>query len=61
VVVGSISVVATAATGVHVMGANALPFLLCLLWILVVSVRLGIQRTSRLASPAAPEAVPVEA
>ncbi len=59
VVVGAVTVAATAVTGVHVMGANALPFLFCLLWILLVSVRLGIRRTSRLASPAVPDAVPV--
>jgi hypothetical protein len=59
VVVGAVTIAATAVTGVHVIGANALPFLLCLLWILLVSVRLGVWHTSRGASPAVPEAVPV--
>jgi hypothetical protein len=45
VAVGTVAVVGTAATGVHILGANALPFMLCLLWILAVSVRLGIRRT----------------
>jgi hypothetical protein len=58
VVVGSGAVIVTAVTGVHVLTANALPFLLCLLWILVVSVRLGVQRTSRVPAEAAPDAVP---
>ena len=58
VAVGTVAVAATAVTGLHVMGANALPFLLCLLWILAVSVRLGIQRTSQPVS-AAPDSVPV--
>ena len=47
VVAGSAAVIVTAVTGAHVLAANALPFLFCLLWILVVSVRLGVQRTSR--------------
>jgi hypothetical protein len=52
VVVGTAAVIVTAVTGVHVLTANALPFLLCLLWILLVSLRLAVQRTSRVAEPA---------
>jgi hypothetical protein len=59
VLAGTIAVGFTAVTGLHVLDANALPFLVCLLWILVVSVRLGIQRTSKAAAQAAPDAVPV--
>jgi hypothetical protein len=58
VVAGTAAVIVTAVTGVHVLTANALPFLICLLWILVVSVRLGVQRTSRVPAQAAPDAVP---
>jgi hypothetical protein len=57
--VGSGAVIVTAVTGVHVLAANALPFLLCLLWILLVSVRLAVQRTSRMAAEPAPDAQPV--
>jgi hypothetical protein len=60
VVVGTVSVVFMAVTGVHVSDANALPFLVCLLWILLVSVRLAIRRTAREAPQAAsPGAVAV--
>jgi hypothetical protein len=59
VIVGSGAVIVTAVTGVHVLAANALPFLLCLLWILLVSVRLAVQRTSRMAAEPAPDAQPV--
>lgn len=45
VIAGTVAVVYTAFAGVHVMSASALPFLLCLLWTLAVSVRLGIERT----------------
>ena len=38
---GSTTVLVTAATGIHVLAAIFVPFLLCLLWILLVSVRLG--------------------
>jgi hypothetical protein len=58
VVVGSGTVIVTAVTGVHVLTANAVPFLLCLLWILLVSVRLAVRRTSRVAAESAPDAVP---
>ena len=44
-----------AVTGVHVLAANALLFLLCLLWILLVSVRLAVQRPSRVAAESAPD------
>ena len=47
-----------AVTGVHVLAANALPFLLCLLWILLVSVRLAVQRTSPVAAEPAPDLAP---
>jgi hypothetical protein len=58
VVVGAAAVIVTAVTGVHVLVASALPFLVCLLWILAVSVRLGVQRASRVPAEAAPETVP---
>ena len=45
VAVGTASVVSAAVTGVHVLSANVVPFLLCLLWILAISVRLGVRRT----------------
>jgi Domain of unknown function (DUF4386) len=57
VVVGSAAVVLTAATGVQVLAANPLPFLFCLLWILLVSVRLGVQRKPRVAPSAPADAV----
>jgi hypothetical protein len=58
VVVGSAAVVLTAATGAQVLAANPLPFLFCLLWILLVSVRLGVQRKPRVAQSAPADAVP---
>jgi hypothetical protein len=58
VVVGSGAVIVTAVTGVHVLAANALLFLLCLLWILLVSVRLAVQRTSPVAAEPAPDLTP---
>jgi len=58
VVAGTAAIIVTAVTGVHVLAANALPFLVCLLWILAVSVRLGIQRTSGVPAEATPDAVP---
>lgn len=57
--VGSVAVVATAVTGVHVYAGNPLPFLLCLLWILLVSVRLAAHRAPRATPAAAPDPVPV--
>jgi hypothetical protein len=45
VIAGVVAVIATAATGVHVENFVAVPFLLCMLWILLVSFRLGFQRT----------------
>jgi hypothetical protein len=59
VLAGGVTVVFTAVTGVHIVSANALPFLVCVLWILVVSVRLATQRTPKVAPQAAPDAVPV--
>ncbi len=56
VVVGVAAVLGTAATGVHLLAANPLPFLFCLLWILAVSVRLVFQRTARPADVVAPDA-----
>ena len=57
VLVGTVSVVATAVTGVHVLGGNPVPFMLCLLWILLASVRLGAQRTARTPGIPTPAAV----
>jgi hypothetical protein len=45
VVVGTATIALTAVTGVHVINANPVPFLMCLLWTLIVSVRMGFQRT----------------
>lgn len=45
VVVGVVTVVVTAATGVHVLSAIFVPMLLCILWTLVVSLRLAFQRS----------------
>jgi hypothetical protein len=60
-VAGAVAVTFTAVTGVHALAANALPLLVCLLWILAVSVRLAVQRTAPVApsvtSDAAPAAV----
>jgi hypothetical protein len=42
VIVGTASVIATAATGVHVLSAFFVPYVLSLLWILVVSSRWGL-------------------
>jgi hypothetical protein len=58
---GTGTVIFTAATGVHLDTANALPFLVCLLWILTVSVRLAIWRTPKPAPQEASDAVPVPA
>ena len=58
VAAGTAAVIVTAVTGVHVLAASALPFLICLLWILAVSVRLGVQRASRVPAETAPDAVP---
>jgi hypothetical protein len=46
VAAGTATVIVTAVTGVNVLTANALPFLVCLPWILAVSVRLGGKRVS---------------
>jgi hypothetical protein len=58
---GAVTVGFTAVTGVHVEAANALPFLVCMLWILAVSVRLAIQRTPRRVLQAASDPVAVPA
>jgi hypothetical protein len=59
VLIGAITVCFTAVTGVHIEAANALPFLFCMLWILVVSVRLTIQRTPKPALQATPDPAPL--
>ena len=48
-----------AAVAVKATAGVALPFLVCLLWILAVSVRLGIQRTPKATAQAAPYAISV--
>jgi hypothetical protein len=58
VFVGTGTVIFTAVGGVHLDTANALPFMVCMLWILAVSVRLAIQRTPKPAPQVAPDAVP---
>ena len=45
VVVGVVTVIVTAATGVHVLSAIFVPMLLCILWTLVVSLRFAFQRS----------------
>ena len=59
VIVGGATVLLTAVTGVNVLAANFLPFLFCTLWTLLVSLRLGLRRTSQNTSVVAPDAVPV--
>ena len=46
VAVGLITVILTAATGVHVLSAIFVPMLLCILWTLIVSLRLAFQRSA---------------
>jgi len=46
VVVGLVTMVLTAATGVHVLSAIFVPMLLCTLWTLIVSLRLAFQRSA---------------
>jgi hypothetical protein len=58
VAVGTVTAVALVVSGVHAMTTTPLPFLLCGLWILAVSVRLAIQRTSRTAAEPAPAPMP---
>jgi hypothetical protein len=45
VIVGVATVIVTAATGVHILSAIFVPFLLCALWVLLVSLRLAFQRS----------------
>jgi hypothetical protein len=61
VVVGGASVIAAAAAGVHVLSAIFVPFVLCLLWVLMVSLRWGFARTRRTAArmSATGEPIPV--
>jgi hypothetical protein len=47
VVVGVASVIAAAAAGVHVLSAIFVPFVLCLLWVLMVSLRWGVTGPER--------------
>ena len=46
VTVGTVTIVMTAATGVHVLSAIFVPMLLCILWTLIVSLRLTFQRSA---------------
>lgn len=50
-VVGTAAAMSTVVTGVHIMSAFFVPFVLCLLWILLVSLKWGIGRTVSLAAP----------
>ncbi|MET0915616.1 MAG: hypothetical protein ABWY81_05395 [Jiangellaceae bacterium] len=59
IVVGVVTVVVSAATGVHVLSAVFVPMLLCILWTLVVSLRLAFQRS--IAAPNVPDRVKVAA
>ena len=61
VVAGSAALLATVATGVHILSAFFVPYLLCLLWILMVSLRLGFTRSAAGMAPAAAAPVPVGA
>jgi hypothetical protein len=62
IVAGGSCTLVSAATGVHVLSAVFVPWLLCMLWVLLVSLRLGLAR-SREEVPAplvpAPTAAPV--
>lgn len=51
VVVGLEAVIVTAATGVHVLNSIPVPFILCLLWTLLVSLKWGLARASRITTP----------
>jgi hypothetical protein len=59
VVVGVASVIAAAAAGVHVLSAIFVPFVLCLLWVLMVSLRWGLTRTKRTAARASATGEPI--
>ena len=59
VLAGTLTVFITAVTGVHLDAGNPLPFLVCLLWILAISVRLAIHRTPKVTSQATPIPTPV--
>jgi hypothetical protein len=59
VAAGSITSITVVVAGVHAMTATFLPYLLCLLWLLAVSVRLAVQRTARPAPDEASDRVPV--
>lgn len=55
IVAGSSLTLITAATGVHVLSAVFVPWLLCMLWILLVSLRLGLTRAGeQLQAPSIP-------
>jgi hypothetical protein len=59
VVAGASAVIVTSATGVHVESFVAVPFLLCFVWILLVSFRLGFGR-SRASVPVEAESAEVK-
>ncbi|WP_156996805.1 hypothetical protein [Knoellia aerolata] len=59
IVAGSACVLATVVTGLHVLSAFFLPYVLCLLWILLVSLRLGLRRALSVAATTQTR-VPVE-
>jgi hypothetical protein len=59
VTAGVVAVISTAATGLHIDSVVAVPFLLCLLWILLVSFRLGLSRR-RASVPVAAELAEAE-
>ena len=46
VVTGLVTIIVTAATGVHMLSAIFVPMLLCTLWTLIVSLRLAFQRSA---------------
>lgn len=55
ILAGTSCTLLTAATGVHVLSAVFVPWMLCLLWILLVSLRLGLSRAGEQApAPAIP-------
>jgi hypothetical protein len=54
---GSVAVVTTAVLGLTAESGNALPFMLCLLWMLLVSFRLATQRAPRSTEAPAPKLI----
>jgi hypothetical protein len=57
VAAGSVGVVSTAVLGLNAESGTALPFLLCLLWMLLVSFRFATQRVPRPAEAPAPDLI----